>query len=156
MFGSRAVRAGGVAAALLTCALSLGCGGDKTHRVSGTVTFKGQPIPAGKIYFLPDSTKGNSGPAGYADIKNGKYDTSDGNGRGSVAGAVLISIEGIDPDAKPAKVEKGDTEALVKSLFPRYEIQADMPSSSSTKDIDVPASAETQKAKPEGKKIINP
>ena len=30
-----------------------------------------RPIPAGRIYFRPDSSKGNNGPEGFAAIKNG-------------------------------------------------------------------------------------
>lgn len=159
MFGSRFARAGGAAAlAALVCCFAPGCGGDGTHRVSGTVTYKGQPVPVGKIYFIPDGSKGNSGPSGYADIKDGKYDT--GSGPGSVAGAVLISIEAFDPNAKPDKdkIDKSDTsgEVLIKSLFPRYEIAADMPKGSSTKDIDVPAGAATAKPKQTGPTQVIP
>lgn len=135
------MRAGAVAA--LVCGFALGCGGDGTHRVSGTVTFKGQPVPVGKIYFTPDGAKGNSGPSGYADIKDGRYDTAAAGGRGAIAGAVVISVEGFDPGAKPDTVDKSDTsgEVLIKVLFPRYEVPAELPASASTKDIDVPASA---------------
>lgn len=158
MFGSRFARAGALAA--LTCCFALGCGGDGTHRVSGTVTFKGQPVPVGKIYFTPDGSKGNSGPSGYADIKDGKYDTGAAGGHGSVAGAVLISIEAFDPAAKPDKdkVDKSDTsgEVLIKSLFPRYEVAADMPKGASTKDIDVPAGAATAKPKQTGPTQVIP
>lgn len=122
--------------------LTLGCGGDQGYRVSGKVTFKGQPIPVGKIYFNPDGSKGNTGPSGYANIKDGQYDTSAEGGRGFVGGPVVISIEGFDPNTKGDKI-KGDTsgEVTIKSLFPRYEIAAELPKSSNTKDIDVPAEA---------------
>lgn len=158
MFGSRFARAGAGALAVLVCGLAVGCGGDGTHRVSGTVTFKGQPIPVGKIYFTPDSTKGGHGPSGFADIKDGKYDTASAGGRGSIAGAVVISVEGFDPAGKPDKPDKSDTsgEVLIKSLFPRYEVQADMPASASTKDIDVPAGAATAKPKQIGGPLVNP
>jgi len=142
---------------VLVCLLVPGCGGDKTYRVSGKVTFKGQPIPAGKIYFTPDSSKGNSGPTGYADIKNGEYDTSSSDGKGVVGGPTIIAIEGIDPNEKPDKIDKSDKsgEVLVKSLFPRYETSADLPKSSSTKDIDVPAEA-TKGPVQKGPKVIVP
>ncbi|MDY3561226.1 hypothetical protein R5W23_002488 [Gemmata sp. JC673] len=158
MLGSRFVRAAGGAVAAVACALAVGCGGDGTHRVSGTVTFKGQPVPVGKIYFTPDATKGGSGPSGYADIKDGKYDTASAGGHGAPAGAVVISIEAFDPNAKPDKVDKSDTsgEVLIKSLFPRYEVQADLPASSSTKDVDVPASAATAKPKQVGGPLVSP
>lgn len=155
MFGSKFARAGAAALAVLACGLTAGCGDDGTHRVSGTVTFKGQPVPVGKIYFTPDATKGGRGPSGYADIKDGKYDTASTGGRGSIAGAVIISVEGFDPAAKPGKAD-ASSEVLFKSLFPRYEIQTDMPASSSTKDIDVPADAATAKPKQIGGPLVNP
>jgi hypothetical protein len=128
--------------ALLACAAAAGCGGDGTYRVSGKVTFKGQPVPAGKIYFMPDGSKGNTGPTGYADIKDGQYDTSATGGRGAGKGPMIVAIEGFDPST-PGKAEKGDTsgEATVKTLFPRYETTTDLPGEAATKDFDVPADA---------------
>ena len=128
----------------LLCLLPLGCGGDGTHRVSGKVTFQGKPVPAGKIYFIPDGSKGNKGPTGYADIKDGQYDTSAKGGAGAVAGPVIIAIEGLDPNAPPDKPKKGEEsseEATVKVLFPRYELSFEMPKESTTKDIEVPGEA---------------
>lgn len=130
--------------AVLCCGV-FGCGSsDGTVRVSGKVTFKGTPVPAGKIYFMPDGSKGNAGPTGFADIKNGEYDTSATGGRNPTSGPVIIAIEGLDPSAPPDKPKKGETvseEATAKLLFARYETTADLPKSASTKDIDVPAEA---------------
>jgi len=37
----------------------LGCSDESSlHRVSGTATFKGEPIPAGEIRFSPDTNQG--------------------------------------------------------------------------------------------------
>lgn len=126
------------------CCVAFGCGGDKTVRVSGKVTFKGAPVPAGKIYFMPDGSKGNTGPTGFADIKDGAYDTSATGGRNPPPGAVIIAVEGMDPSAPPDKAKKGEPtseESTAKLLFARYETAADLPTSASTKDIDVPADA---------------
>ncbi len=138
---------------VLLCLFALGCGGDGTNRVTGTVTFKGAPVPAGKIYFIPDASKGNTGPTGFADIKDGKYDTGIKGSRGSVAGPVVIAIEGTDPNAKPEpkKGEEVSAEATVKLLFARHEVHAEMPNSSSTKDIEVPAEAAKGPVEPKGK-----
>ncbi|HWL10430.1 MAG TPA: hypothetical protein VNQ76_18645 [Planctomicrobium sp.] len=48
---------------------------EEVHRiyVNGKITLDGKPIPAGEILFEPDNTKGNRGPAGVADIKNGEF-----------------------------------------------------------------------------------
>lgn len=127
----------------LLCCLAAGCGGDGGgNHVSGKVTFKGQPVPAGKIYFTPDSAKGNSGPQGYADIKDGEYDTSASGGHGVGSGPMTVSIEGFDPSKSGAK-EKGDVsgEETILMLFPTYKTTADLPDDDSTKDFDVPAEA---------------
>ena len=135
--------------------LAAGCGGDGTSRISGTVKFAGQPVKAGKIYFIPDGAKGNSGPTGFAEIVDGAYDTSAAGGRGAGKGAMIVAIEGRDP-SQPGKVEKGDTsgEQTVKSLFPRYETTVELPGGATTKDFEVPA--EASKAKPGGSGPIIP
>jgi hypothetical protein len=138
----------GVVPALLCC-LVVGCGG-KGHRVSGKVTFNGQPVPAGKIFFIPDASKGNSGPTGYADIRDGSYDTSAKGGRGTDnGGAVIVAIEGYDPNA-PATKDEQSGEEIRPLLFPRYETHTELPTSSTTKDFDVPASAATPGGQPGG------
>jgi hypothetical protein len=124
---------------VLLCTLALGCGGDKSYRISGTITFKGQPVPAGMIYFLPDGSKGNTGATGFAKIKDGKYDTAETGGKGVIGGPTIIAIEGIDLSSPPAKADSSEVTARV--LFPRYETPADLPKASSTKDIEVPADA---------------
>jgi hypothetical protein len=131
----------------LLCFAALGCGGDKLNRVSGKVNFNGQPVPSGMIYFMPDSSKGHTGPTGFANIKNGEYDTSSDGGRGVPSGPVIVSIEGFDTNAPPDKPktkeekEAASEESTIKVLFPRWETNWDVPASSSTKDFDVPAEA---------------
>jgi hypothetical protein len=138
MFRQRPARAVLLGLLPLLCCLALGCGG-KGYRVSGKVTFKGQPVPTGKIYFIPDTKKGNKGATGYADIKDGAYDTSAAGGYGIVGGPMLIKIEGFEP-LPPGKADKsGDITA--KALFPTYQTSADLPNADSTKDFDVPAEA---------------
>lgn len=123
----------------LACLFALGCGGDKGYRVSGKVTFQGKPVPTGKVYFIPNGSKGNSGATGFADIKDGQYDTGAAGGRNAPAGAVTIAVEGLDPSGPPDK--KAGEDITAKVLFPRYELAADLPSGKSTKDIEVPADA---------------
>ena len=38
--------------------------------VSGTVTFDGNPLPRGIVQFVPDISKGNSGPTASAEISS--------------------------------------------------------------------------------------
>ena len=121
---------------LLACALVAGCG-SKGASVSGTVTFDGKPVPFGKIYFNPDKSKGNSGAPGYADIRDGSFDTSSRGGQACSPGAVKVRIEGFE-EIPP----KGEVTA--KALFPAYETTLDLPAGSSSHKFDVPASAAKQ------------
>lgn len=125
--------------------VSTGCG-DGTSRLSGKVTFGGKPIPAGKIYFLPDTAKGNSGPTGYAEIKDGTYDTKAAGGQGVGRGPMIVTIEGIDP-AAPKEKKGTHGEESIKALFPRYETATEL-TGEPTKDFDVPADA--GKPQPQG------
>lgn len=140
-----------VCLSMLVCLV--GCGSKTGNRVSGMITFQGKPVPAGKIYFMPDSSKGNKGATGYADIRDGKYDTSTEGGQGAPSGAVVIAIEGTDPSAAPTgKDVSGDVTA--KLLFARYEVPVDMPDSVSTKDIEVPATAAKGPVAPKSNAIV--
>lgn len=124
----------------LTCA---GCGGAGGYDISGKVTFDGKPIPKGKIYFSPDASKDNKGATGYADIKDGVYNTALPGGKKHVGGPMQVSIEGSDPSQKIEDPVNG--EMTIKSLFPGYQTTADLDKKTSTKDFDVPASAAEQK-----------
>ncbi len=128
----------------LACLFAFGCGDKGVHHVSGKVTFQGKDVPQGMIYFMPDGSKGNTGPTGYAEIKDGQYDTDSATGKAAPPGPLVIAIEGFDPSAAPDKPKPGEEvseEATVKVLFPRYEITFDMPAEDITKDIEVPADA---------------
>lgn len=126
-----------VAALSVIAVTSIGCGGGggsdvERFRVSGTVTFKGEPIPAGTIYFEPNVTKGNKGPLGIATISNGKFDTS--SVKGTVGGAHFVRIEGTDGKTTPDK-------PLGSRLFNAHRVEVDLPKSDSEQKFDVPASA---------------
>ena len=112
-----------------------GCSGDdgpRRYDLSGTVTFDGKPIPMGSIIFQPDSSAGNSGPQGAAEIRNGKYDTSDR--KGIIGGPHIVRITGFDG------VAENEME-VVPPLFAEYQIKSDLPKESGTIDFEVPADA---------------
>ena len=112
-----------------------GCGSDdgpKRYDLSGTVTFAGKPIPAGSIVFQPDSSAGNSGPQGVAEIRDGQYDTADG--KGLIGGPHIVRITGFDG------VAENEME-VVPPLFAEYQIKSDLPKESGTMDFEVPADA---------------
>jgi hypothetical protein len=100
--------------------------------VWGTVTFKGQPVPAGVIAINPDFTKGNDGPQGMAEIKNGRYDTRS-LAKGAPSGPVVFMIDGFDGKAQ-GEMTQG------QALF-SYKMQLELPKAATEKNIDVPDSA---------------
>jgi hypothetical protein len=101
--------------------------GPTRHTVSGTVTFRGQPVPAGTIAFEPDTRQGNRGPAGYADILNGRFRTH----LGAISGPHLVRISGASGSAVD---ETKDT-----TLFSDYTTTCELPKGAATLHFEVPA-----------------
>jgi hypothetical protein len=123
----------------MVLALLAGCGGPEgpvRYHLTGAVTHNGKPVPVGFVTFIPDTKKGNKGPGGGTDIKDGTFDTA--SGKGMVGGPHLIQVVGFDGVAaiiNGSKFEEG------KPLFPQYEFEADLPAEAGTFDIEVPVVA---------------
>lgn len=117
----------------------VGCGGTPGNRVSGTVTFDGRPVPAGKIYFKPDADAGGQGATGFADIVAGRYDTGLAAARNVGTGPMVVVVEGIDPQPGPAGGDSADV--TTRLLFQGHELRVDVPAGAFTLDIAVPAEA---------------
>jgi hypothetical protein len=68
-------------------------------RVSGLVTFKGEPVELGEVLFVPDSGKGTKGVASMGRIgKDGRYTMStQESGDGVIAGHHKVGIRVLDP-----------------------------------------------------------
>lgn len=114
--------------------LAAGCGPSSgVYRRSGSVTFDGKPVPLGKVYFDPDVAAGGSGPSGFADVVDGRYDTRGGHGVGG--GPVIVRVAGYSRD------DPDPVSGFGKPLFVEHHVRADMPASESEYDIAVPASA---------------
>ena len=117
---------------LLLIVASTGCdSGPKTYHLKGTVTYQGKPVPAGNILFEPDGSQGNEGQAGFAKIKDGKYDTSL-EGQGVLGGPHQVRITGFDG------VPRGEL-LLGIPLFPDYTTTAELPQKEAVQDFEVPA-----------------
>lgn len=138
----RRLVAGIVAIAVLSCVPACSrSSGPHVHDLSGTVTFDGEPVASGKMMFVPDSQQGNSGPAGHAEIRNGKFDTRR-SGRGTVGGPHVVQIDGYSAEMETfVDADAGEEVSLAKPLFRRYEQRVDLPAARSAMDFDVPASA---------------
>jgi hypothetical protein len=120
--------------ALLGGVLLCGCSSQsKGFAVSGTVTFKGQPVPAGRVYFDPDPATNPHSPQGFADIVDGQYDTAR-SGRGTPGGAFTVRIEGFDGRATAAF-------PYGQLLFDDYQEKVELPAEDTRKDFNVPATA---------------
>jgi hypothetical protein len=121
---------------IVTLASSVGCGGGGARRyeVSGTVTFKGSPVPAGTVLFEPDTAKGNKGPGSSTDIVNGHYRVISSNG--VVGGHYLVRITGFDGKGD----DRGEAQRG-RQLFPEHVQKIELPFADGTHNIVVNADA---------------
>jgi len=118
-------------ACLVLATIGCGSGERDIYHVSGTATFDGQAIPAGYVIFYPDVAAGNDGTQGYAEIKDGTFDTSN-SGKGITGGDYVARLRGFVP-------AQGDVPA--RMLFREYKQSIELPTSDSRQEIAVPASA---------------
>lgn len=128
---------------LVTGLMGLGCGGETgpaRFPITGKVTFAGQPVKFGTIQFDPD--KGNDGPQGFAEIRDGVFDTAKG-GQGAIRGKIVAKINGYE--SAPASANSEDP---VPTLFVNYQVHFEMTDKPMTKDFDVPKQASENKADP--------
>lgn len=119
--------------ALAVVLIASGCGssGPPRYRLSGKVTYGGQPVPGGSVTLIPDTQQGNKGPAASVPIKNGQYDTK-WQGVGHVGGPHVVKITGLDGNAS-AEFPVG------MPLFPEFELKLDLAKEAGVRDLEVPA-----------------
>lgn len=105
------------APALLGAALLplLACSGNglTLGRVSGKVLYKGQPVPHGTVFFMPDAAKGNVGPPAMGSIApDGSYVLStEQAGDGALVGDHLVGITGLEKEPMDAAKLPDPTDA---------------------------------------------
>jgi hypothetical protein len=100
--------------------------GEKLYRVSGVVTYDGKPVAKGVIHFDPKA----DGPAGFANILDGKYDTAK-EGKGVRGGSYDVRVNGFDG-------KEANEAPFGRALFPEYTATKELPRADSTYDLDVP------------------
>ena len=100
----------------------------KVFHLSGNVSFQGQPIPKGRIFFDPDG----HGEQGVAEIEAGKYDTRKGE-LGIKGGKYIVRIQGFDGQG-------GDELPWGQPLFNEYQTKVELPDADKVLDFDVPGS----------------
>jgi hypothetical protein len=116
-----------------------GCGGDDIERLDleGNATFAGDPIVYGTVEIVPE--EGHKGPAGFAEIVQGKYNTQDG-GKGILKGPHRVLVT-----AYSAKPEAVDTEGMANPpeppmpLFRNYSLKLDL--QSTDQNLEIPKEA---------------
>jgi len=101
------------------------------YRVTGRVTYDGKDLPAGIIYFEPDSARGNLGATGYATIVDGRFDTAV-KGKGAIGGAMLVRVNGHEKPANPHDESPGII------LVQDHVEQADFPQAAVEWNVAVP------------------
>jgi len=119
------------AAVFAVAALLSGCSQDEPiYDVSGTITFEGNPVGKGLIFFDPE--KGTPGTQGFASIENGNYNTAvAGQGKGIRGGGVYsIRINGFDG-------KEGPDAPFGQALFPEHQFTQELPAQTQTFDYDV-------------------
>lgn len=106
---------------VLVVVLVVGCGGDdlgKRYAVSGTITYKGKPLPKGSIAFISDKPDGR-GASGV--IEDGKYQlTTQTANDGAFPGTYQITINDIVVDTAAAEAE-------TKKLAAKKNVQIGLP-----------------------------
>jgi hypothetical protein len=102
---------------------------EKLYDVSGTITYQGQPVPKGIIHFDPDG----SGPQGFANIENGKFNTATaGQGKGIRGGGkYTLRVNGFDGKVGPEA-------PMGAAVFPEHTFSKDLPAQNQTLDYEVP------------------
>ena len=110
-----------------------GCGekGPARYELSGKITYRGNPVPAGTITFEPKEMVVNSTTIGEAEIKDGQYRTLPD--KGVVGGPQKVFVSGYNGIPEPGSGPLG------ASVFATYATEIELPREPSTHDIEVPA-----------------
>lgn len=119
---------------VLLLTMLLGCGapeGPAKFDVSGNVTYQGKPVPTGTVTFYPNTEKGTSGPTAQAKIVDGKYDTRSEFSKPTIAGNLIIVVDGFEAP-RP-------NEEVPTPLFKPFQMEFEMPAESKILNIDVPS-----------------
>tara|TARA_R110002111_G_scaffold262613_1_gene339495 strand:+ start:93207 stop:93632 length:426 start_codon:yes stop_codon:yes gene_type:complete len=120
---------------VLQTGCSSGSDGPARFALSGTVKYKGEPVPYGEIIFIPDSTKGNTGAGAVAKIESGRYQTP--KEKGIIGGPHRVQIKGLTGPPTAGAVPAAG-ESVPQALFKQFETEVDFPRQSSTYDFEIP------------------
>lgn len=99
------------------------------YSLAGSVTFRGEPVPSGRVTFEPDVELGNGGPGSSAFIFDGRFSTA--AGKGHCGGPHVIRILGFDKG-------KDSDEGTGHALFAEHIVRLDLPHGDSQQEFVVP------------------
>lgn len=118
----------------------IGCGGpsNTAKPVAGTITFDGKPIVYGQIEFIPNANQNHSGPAGSAEIVDGKFDTKVG-GQGIHYGPHQVRVTAYESRPPATNNDETVTVDSPPPLFVGFTVPMDIKSPEVT--ITVPLDA---------------
>ena len=98
---------------VLVCVLAAGCGGSNVVPVSGTLTYKGKPVPNAYIHFMPENGRPSMGETD----QNGKFTlTYDPQNKGAERGKHRVFVQynalaaATEPGAVPGVAPKLSSE----------------------------------------------
>lgn len=113
-----------------------GCLEDKMSRYlfDGTVTYNGEPVPAGVLIMTPNESKGNVGPQIYLEITDGKFNSKIRE-NGPVSGPHRITISGLHDFQKIPGPD--GIELIGKDIFPVHEEEYLMPKKKTSHHFDI-------------------
>lgn len=112
--------------------LAIGCekSSESTH-IQGKVTYRGKPVPAGRIIIDPGHGQANEKTRGFAAIRDGVYDTSQEGGVAPTLGPVVFIVSGYDGKNKSELMPQG------MPLFETYRHQVYVELGANVIDIEV-------------------
>ena len=119
-------------AILLLSTASCKDSGETRFELTGKVTYKGKPVPAGMVRFEPLDTVVNRTTIGMAEIKDGQFKTLPDHG--TTGGRQQAFVSGGNGIPEPGSGPDG------ASIFEEYFFEIDVPKEDSTLDIEVPDS----------------
>jgi hypothetical protein len=132
-------RVGAIAATALLLLATAGCGGTNgTGTVTGVVTLNGEPLPAARVRFQPES---GGAPSAAVTDESGRYQLRLSRSRlGAVTGEHLVEITTFrkaNPDAEPPR--PAEPERLPRRYNLASELKATVQPGDNTVDFSLEA-----------------
>jgi hypothetical protein len=111
-----------VAIALTVC----GRGGPARYDISGAIQFRGKPVPAGTVTFIPNNASAGQQPLGFCSFRDGEFRSRSGRSPG--AGSYRVLITGCDGVAHETRLgDIVEQHPLGKNIFSSYAIDLELP-----------------------------